>query len=76
MKKRGSVTYSTDRENDVIKYISEVNRARGKGITFKFSGQYSEIPRVLTERCNKTNDYKITNDKRLRFVRLKHCSVL
>ena len=32
-KKRGSVTYCTDRENEVsqyIYYISEVNRARGK----------------------------------------------
>ena len=33
-KKRGSVAYSTDRENEVNKIfiiLSEVNRARGKG---------------------------------------------
>ena len=61
-KKRGSITYSTDRENEVSKIfiISEVNRPRGKGKTFKFSGPYSGIcpqnwpitPRVLTERYN------------------------
>ena len=29
--KRGSVTYSTDRENEVSKIVIKVNQARGKG---------------------------------------------
>ena len=56
-KKRGSVTYSTDRENEVSKifYICEVNQARGKE-TFKFTGPYRKIrPAKLTNHSARTN---------------------
>ena len=56
--KRGSVTYSTDRENEECNIFSislRLIRRTGRE-TFKFSGLYSEIrPAKLTNHAARTN---------------------